>query len=490
MLNINDDIILAHSITKEFITSLSNKKQAGYFLPNLKIAQTKSLKKILKITTQITTSLCCVYILFILCFFGFVHDSSEGVNNALAWTLLAIFLIASTLVVAYFFEDLKIYQTRRPREKIESRQLMTKNLQKMDLLHQRIFTIVTKSFDIALEDGTKDNFVALVSSNILTELNLVEADLLLKEKCKRLIATIAHGNFIIESLDLLGIAKDTDLYESLQTIIQGFDELITNEKSNEKPDSFLLEEFQEIKQNFNQIDQIITHIKLYEEDKIFSDSLQRDAKKLQRITKTKPVAKTNISFKKKSQNLSNDELLSTITALDESIVEIRTRAGTYYTNLENIQKEDPRKQREIELLTDKELLVKQEVITSTLDLLEQEKQNIPEKEYEQIKNENLTALFTSKNVLEKRKGLAKQVICPYCQEKNSSIQEFCKSCNKALPYCIVCLNSLGVGEQIKTCPHCKSVAHSKHFDDWLSKSKNCPYCKREIKEGLVETTLK
>ncbi|HUT82531.1 MAG TPA: zinc ribbon domain-containing protein [Candidatus Bathyarchaeia archaeon] len=491
MPNVTDDIIVGHTIAKEFVASLSSKKQAKFYLPGIKDVKVKSQSKLINIITTASFSICCLYIIFLLFFYSFVKEVTEKVTNIVVGIFFGILLLTTFFAYVKMLKDSKRRRNKsRKREKIELSELMTEHLQQLELLHPKIFTIVKQSFDIALEDGTKENFAALTYSNILSELTLSEADLLLKEKTKRLIATIAHGNYIIESLDLLGLANDIELYDSLQTIILGFNELIINEESLEIQNSYLLQEFREIKQNFYQINQILTHIKLYEKDKFVSDRLQKDAKKLRKITKTKPIAKTNISFTKTSQDISKDELLSTITALDESVVEIRTRAGTYYTSVKNIQKDDPRKQREIELLTDKELLVKQEVITSTLDLLEQEKQNIPEKEYQKIKNENLSALFTTKNVLEKRKGLTKQVICPNCQAKNSSIQEFCKNCNKELPYCIVCLNSLGVGNHIKTCPHCQSIAHSNHFDDWLTKSKNCPYCKREIKDELVEIILK
>ncbi|MHA1309212.1 MAG: RING finger domain-containing protein, partial [Candidatus Heimdallarchaeota archaeon] len=73
--------------------------------------------------------------------------------------------------------------------------------------------------------------------------------------------------------------------------------------------------------------------------------------------------------------------------------------------------------------------------------------------------------------------------------KNPSVLRKCKKCGEELPYCIICLNSIGKGLEINVCPHCGSFAHKDHFATWLEKTNICPYCKKKIKKELKTTVL-
>jgi hypothetical protein len=141
------------------------------------------------------------------------------------------------------------------------------------------------------------------------------------------------------------------------------------------------------------------------------------------------------------------------------------------------------------LSTDKELELKLEVLNNTLEMLEQEKDNLSEEEYKKIKKDNQSQLIATKKVLDKRRGISKQIICPYCQKSCSPIVKTCNFCKNTLPYCIVCLNSIGVGDEVSICPHCHSYAHAVHIKEWLEESKTCPYCKRKIRRQLDERPL-
>jgi hypothetical protein len=487
----HEEVLLGHTIAREFYISLSSKEEAK------KLISTKvKIKKEFKFTPLVFATILSA----LLCFSSFIFISILSWKYEIEYTdyydiymsvffgLIMIFLF---FLMAYLLRDVFVISpnTDMSKVKIKTDDLMNAKLQSLQLEHKKIFPLIEQSFAIALEEGTKENFIALLFATYLSELVLQDIDLLQKEKIKRLFTAISHGNFIIESLDLTGIARDVELQNSLNAVVESFNEIISYEKIMEAPLPFLLMELLEIKKNFELIIPVIDHLKQYESDKTFSKRLKQDADKLRLITETKPIAKTNISFSKESKGLSSDELLSTITAIDEGIIEIRTRAGTYYASISTIQKEDTREHREIELLTDKELEVKIEVLNSTLDFLEREKQNIPVAEYQEIRTKNLTILFAAKKALEKRTGKTKSIICPFCLQKSSTTHESCNNCKQELPYCIVCLSNLGKDDEISICPHCQSLAHAKHFREWIEKSATCPYCRREIKKQLTETIL-
>ena len=156
--------------------------------------------------------------------------------------------------------------------------------------------------------------------------------------------------------------------------------------------------------------------------------------------------------------------------------------------MSHFTREEDQKRREIELLTDRELEVKIEVLESTLEELERSKDQLCPEELQSLKESYLAQQFTAQETLAKRKGDSKRIICPHCSSKTSAITKKCSHCGKDLPYCIVCLHSLGKGTNVRMCPHCKSLAHSQHFEDWLAKSSFCPYCKQKI-EGKLEIAL-
>lgn len=485
------EIILGHTIAREFLQALRKNEEASKILPIKKSTKKRFKFTPLGFASILSAILCFGWFIFISIFNWFYDSDFKESEDIFLSLLFGFILIMFFFIILYLFREVFVDSASKDsrRIKIEIGDLMNKELENLKLEHTRAFPIIEQSLTIALADGTKENFIALLYATFLTELAIQDIDLIKKEKIKRLATAISHGNFIIESLDLTGIAKDAEIQKSLEIIIEGFNEVISFEESMENPDQLLLQNFLAIKKNFSLIAPVIANLKQIEKDSTFSKKIKQDADKLREITKTKPIAKTNISFSKESKGISSDELLSTITAIDEEIVEIRTRAGTYYTTISNIHKEDSREHREIELLTDKELEVKINVLKTTLDALEKEKQSLTDEDYLEIKSTNLALLFASESALERRKGAIVQIICPYCQEKNSSVLETCKKCENELPYCIVCSKSLSQGEQISVCPHCQSFAHSKHFKEWLVQSDTCPYCRRKIKGHLAKTIL-
>jgi len=48
--------------------------------------------------------------------------------------------------------------------------------------------------------------------------------------------------------------------------------------------------------------------------------------------------------------------------------------------------------------------------------------------------------------------------------------------------CMICWLKIEEGEETTSCPHCNSVAHKDHLDQWFTSkgNHNCPRCKREI----------
>ncbi|MHA1221479.1 MAG: hypothetical protein ACTSQB_07075, partial [Candidatus Heimdallarchaeota archaeon] len=438
--------------------------------------------------TMIALGVGFITYVLILTFLSEFADVSQTVADTLIYILYGMITLFLTLLYGGILFSARIVKKKKI-VKIKISKLMNNTLEDLEDEHPKIFAEVQKALEVALEDGTKQTVTTLFYTMFLSELLLAKTEVLIRDTVKRLAFTIANGNFIIESLDLTSLVNNTDQLESLQTIVASFDEVYKLENAMEIPHPILVQEFVKIIENFAHIMSILESLKKIQTDKQLAAKIKIDTEKLRALTKTSPVAKTNVSFRKASRGIAKHELLSTITALDEEIVELRTRAGTYYVSLSTIQKKGSREHREIELLTDKELEVKIEVIDSALEMLEEEKQNISKKDYQEIKRENLTVLFATKKALEKRKGTFKKITCPYCQAKNSTIQEHCKKCNKELPYCIVCLNSIGQGEQVSICPHCQSFAHAGHFKEWLKKSTLCPYCKRKIKGTLPESTL-
>ncbi len=351
-----------------------------------------------------------------------------------------------------------------------------------------IYDLVENSFEIANQDGSADNFIAMLYTGYLSEMLIENDNLIMKENIKRVAFSIAHGTFILESLDLETLT-DNELYlTSLFDVLDALEYIIENQTIDENELNFFKIKFPEIKKSISNMKLIIHKIKQLKDDKTLAKSLDKQTQKLRKIVEKEPIPNTKIKEIKSPSGMKRDQTLTAISAIDEEIIEIRTRAGNYYISKKYFDHEVLHERRMFELLTDKELEIKIEVLNATLRILEQNKDSLTEKEFEEIKSDHLSQLFATEQLLAKRKGKGKKVICPYCQTINNSIRRKCKKCGKELPYCIVCLNSLGKGTEVSICPHCSSFAHVHHFRDWLEKTSICPYCKKKIRK-VLETTI-
>lgn len=352
-----------------------------------------------------------------------------------------------------------------------------------------IYAVIEKSFEIVNEDGAIDNFIAMFYSDFLTEMIIDIENPIMKENIKRVSFSIAHGTFIVESLDLETLTENQTYLEGLSKVLDAFEYIIKKQKIDDNELPFFKNKFPEIKKSISSMKIIIEKIKQIKEDKTLAKNLDKQSAKLRKIVEKEPIPKTQIKDIRSPSGMKKDHTLTTISAMDEEIIEIRTRAGNYYVSKKYFDHEIIQERRMFKLLTDKELEIKIEVLNSTLEMLEQTKKDIPKKEYELIKSDYLAQLFSSEKLLEQRKGKGQSIICPHCSAKNSSVIRKCKKCGKELPYCIICLSSIGKGTEIGICPHCSSFAHANHFKDWLEKTNTCPYCKKKIRKELETTVL-
>ncbi|MCF2144180.1 MAG: hypothetical protein K9W42_10800 [Candidatus Heimdallarchaeota archaeon] len=352
-----------------------------------------------------------------------------------------------------------------------------------------IFSKVESAFEEANESGAAENFLAQFYVNFLTELLITEEGAIMKEELKRVAFAIARGTFILEALNLTKLVEDKTYLNKLEEILTVLEFISAKHKETKKTISFIKETFKEMNKSIAEMKTIIYKLKESSEDRKFAEQLQKQTKKLREIVGKQPTPKSKIKEITALKGMKKGETLSTISALDDEIIEIRTRAGKYYISKKYFDHEVLKERRMFELLTDTELEIKIEVLQSTLEILDQTKENLSEEEYEKIKSNYLTQLFATKELLAKRKGKGTKIYCPYCGATNSTLQRSCKKCGKKLPYCIVCLNTIGKGTTVSICPHCQSLAHDYHFKEWLKKTSICPYCKKKVKQELKTMKL-
>jgi len=368
-----------------------------------------------------------------------------------------------------------------------SKKNIKENLEEKKETFPTAYHRVEQAFEVANEDGTFENFIPIFFTTFLTELLIDEKEVMRKEQLKRDVCSITQRSFILESLTLLQMIENESYITNLENILQAFKVMMINWETKEKHLKFFAKDFPAIEESIKNIQTIIKTLKNQKEDKTLGETLEKESQKLRRIVEKAPMPRSKITKIKSPKGMKKEETLTTISALDDEIIEIRTRAGNYYVSRKYFQHEISQERRMLELLTDKELEIKIEVLKSTLKILEEQREGLTEEEFETIKGDYLKQLFTTEELLAKRTGKSAKIICPYCQTENYPRQRTCKKCGKELPYCIICLNSLGVGAAISLCPHCHSLAHENHFRDWLEKTSICPYCKKKIK-GKPETT--
>ncbi|TFG01569.1 MAG: hypothetical protein EU542_06730 [Promethearchaeota archaeon] len=349
--------------------------------------------------------------------------------------------------------------------------------------------IINQSLETAFEDDYLDKVIFVIISEIATEIVCKGTDELKKDQLKRLVFTIISGTFVLESLELDQLVYDERLEtrEQLLEILSSIEFVLSKFVKSNKFSKFK-SDFKTIQMNLTNITEIIqllVEISQSKDQSIHFDELTTIIKEQ---IKDQPLAKSKIDISERSLSTEKDIALSSITALDSDVIEIRTKAGTYYTHSNHFQKQDLEAIRELELLTDKELEVKIEVIESTLNLLEEDK-TLPAKEKKQLKENYLKKLLTAEQTLKKRKSASKTIVCPYCNNETSLIKRTCSQCGAELPLCMICLNAIGVNEEIKVCPHCRNIAHAEHFDTWLEKSNHCPVCKKRIEKNLTKIAI-
>lgn len=348
--------------------------------------------------------------------------------------------------------------------------------------------LIEKSIELAISDENRDKIIPVLVNEIAVEIVLTKEDSITKNQIKRLVLMIISCTFILESLNLDVLVKDGKLLTKLLKVLTDIS-LSLSKLFKKKPESLLTVDTTKIIRSIRDVKGVIETLQKIESNKELAVKIDKISDKIKKQLDTKPIAKSHIKLPRNIPKISKNKLLSVISASDGEVIEIRTRAGTYYTTANAMERNLPNKDKKVELLTDREIEVKIEVLNSTLKLLEEEKKSISKRDFETIKNEYLMQLMGAKQVLTKRRGSFKRITCPNCGTKNSSIKQYCKKCKNQLPYCIICLSSIGVGTEVIICPHCQSFAHVEHFLQWLEKTDICPYCREKISKKLVPDVI-
>ena len=375
-------------------------------------------------------------------------------------------------------------------ERIKDLILKDKELEKIHTKYPEIFDLVENNYNEIVEETFYENFLVTLMTNIFVEIILENESELLQDKIKHKLLIITKKNFVMEALNLTEFIVNETLLTSINRIIEEVKIALIDYLDNPSDLKYITNQFNQFFESIEDLDAIISSLIKVQKDKPLEKRLSSDAQSLKEQIESKPLPKSQIKIDRAPKGLTKERTLSTISVLDNEIIEIRTKAGTYFALVNQLKKEGEREVRKLELLTDKELEVKIEVIKSTLEVLEKERSSLTKKEFDEIKDSYYSELIRAEQVLNKRKeSSSSKIICPFCQTKNSPISKKCKSCKNDLPYCIVCLNSIGVGEEISICPSCSSVAHSEHFEQWLENSETCPYCKHNIKKKLEKIKM-
>ncbi len=415
----------------------------------------------------------------------------KKIENVSAIILIVIVAITITISIAIVSDSNVNRLAERAIKKIT-----TKTLNQIDTELDNanpIDHLIGKSLELAFSNENKDRIIPVLVNEIAVEIVLAKEDSITIDQIKRLVLTIISSSFILESLNLDVLVKDDKTLTKLLTVLTDINSSLSK-LLKMKPYSLLKVDATKIIKSIRDVQGIIETLQKIDSNKEFAVKIEKMADKIKEQLDTKPIAKSSIKLPKNKLKISKNKLLSAISASDGEVLEIRTRAGTYYTTAKVLERTLPNKDKRVELLTDREIEVKIEVLNSIMKLLEEEKKSISKKDFEKIKNDYLMQLMGAEQVLTKRRGSFKRITCPNCGAMNSSIVQYCKKCKNQLPYCIVCLSSIGVGTEVIVCPHCESFAHAEHFSQWLEKTDICPYCKEKISKKLetdvIEKILK
>ncbi|MBD3189671.1 MAG: hypothetical protein GF308_03460 [Candidatus Heimdallarchaeota archaeon] len=382
----------------------------------------------------------------------------------------------------------KIIVKRMMEPKIPKREKLNEELQFYQDDFPKSFKVTKKSIEEA--EGQENPELFFISCIIYICCNYLipsNEQPLLNGEMKRILVSVASEKYILESLHIEKILTKESFKEQLlelfNTTISIFHEFSNLESQLE----YFSKQSSNVEKTLQDFKKIIDNLIAISQDKKMAKKIEQQREQLKQLLVSGPIAKSNIEGIHSPKGYKKEEMLTTISTLDNDIVEIRTRAGTFYSTRSHF--EIGKERRNLELLTNEELDIKLKILESTLEELEQRKNQLSEEEYQTIKNDLLKQEFAILELLETRKGDRKKVICPYCASPTSASEDKCSSCQKTLPYCVICLHRLGQGATISICPHCQSIAHAKHFQEWLQKNPICPKCRRSIKKELPQTTL-
>ena len=206
----------------------------------------------------------------------------------------------------------------------------------------------------------------MLYTGYLSEMLIENDNLIMKENIKRVAFSIAHGTFILESLDLETLTDNKLYLTSLFDVLNALEYIIDNQTIDENELNFFKIKFLKIKKSISSMKLIIHKIKQLKDDKTLAKSLDKQTQKLRKIVEKEPIPKTKIKEIKSPSGMKRDQTLTTISAIDEEIIEIRTRAGNYYVSKKYFDHEVLHERRMFELLTDKELEIKIEVLNSKI----------------------------------------------------------------------------------------------------------------------------
>ncbi|MHA1557142.1 MAG: hypothetical protein ACTSPM_09445 [Candidatus Heimdallarchaeota archaeon] len=483
--NINNQQIISDYIKKALplveMSLFKKNKESMYESAVLEEQRNKITDKMWKITG-------IIFVAVILASFALAGFISHLGDATISTVVLACVFLALGVVV-YLLSDFNVnfLAKRALKKKKKELEIEAAKIRKQidNELDERNASdqLIGKAIEIAISNEYRDRIAAVLVNEIAIEFLLPDKDPIAKDQMKRLVLMILAGAFILESLNLDVLINDEKTLTELLNVLTDIDSSLSIVSQN-KFDMFFGVDFRKMQKSIKNVNDIIETLQKINSNKELAMNVEELTSKMKKQFDTKPISKSNVKIPHKKLNIGKNRLLSAISASDGDVIEIRTRAGTYYTTTKFVQGNLAAKDKKVKLLTDREIEVKMEVLNSTLRLLEEEKKSLSKKDFESIKNDYLMQLMGAEQVLTKRRGSFKRITCPTCGTKNSSIKQYCKKCKNQLPYCIVCLSSIGVGTEVIICPHCQSFGHAEHFTQWLEKTDICPYCKEKISKKL------
>ena len=360
-----------------------------------------------------------------------IAASFSYLEEGLVVTIVLSFVFITVGVAVYLISDFNInylakkaLKKRKEQLEIEADEIRKQIDEELDEVNVTD-NLIGKAIDLAISDEYKDRITPVLVSEIALEILLPDEDAITKDQLKRLVLMILTGSFILESLNLDVLVKDEKTLTKMLKVLKEIDSSLAIVSKN-KFDLFFGADFSKMQKSIKDVGDIIETMQKISSNKELAVNIDEITTKMKKQLDTKPVAKSTVKLPRKKPNISRNRLLSAISAADGDVIEIRTRAGTYYTTTKFIERNLPTKDKKVNLLTDREIEVKIEVLKSTLELLEEEKKTLSKKDYESIKNDYLMQLISAEQILANRSGKFKRIICPHCGTKNSSIEQYCE----------------------------------------------------------------